>query len=142
LQEALADWEESFDDKTYATFVAEYDSKVIGAAIDLSLEKSSAHSGLSRPDNSGFLRFAAVLPESRGHGAGRPLGDTVLQWSADTGYHSVVTDWAGHEPAVLTDLAEARLRADLPPSAPADQPLGAASDGQIRPCGSGRPHRQ
>jgi GNAT superfamily N-acetyltransferase len=93
VEEALADWEESFDDKDYATFVAECDGKVIGAAIGLSLEKSSAHSGLSRPDNAGFLGFAAVLPESRGHGAGRALGETVLQWSADTGYDSVVTDW-------------------------------------------------
>jgi GNAT superfamily N-acetyltransferase len=93
LEEAVADWEESFDDKDYATFVAEYDGKVIGTAIGLSLEKSSAHSGLSRPDNAGFLGFAAVLPESRGHGAGRALGETVLQWSADTGYDSVVTDW-------------------------------------------------
>ncbi|MDX6236277.1 MAG: hypothetical protein QOG10_1092 [Kribbellaceae bacterium] len=93
LDEAVADWEESFDDKDYATFVAEYDGKVIGAAIGLSLEKSSAHSGLSRPANAGFLGFAAVLPESRGRGAGRALGETVLQWSADTGYDSVVTDW-------------------------------------------------
>ena len=66
---------------------------MVGAAIGCSLEKSSAHSGLSRPDNAGFLGFAAVLPESRGHGAGRALGETVLQWSADTGYDSVVTDW-------------------------------------------------
>ncbi|MGW6280793.1 N-acetyltransferase family protein [Kribbella sp. NPDC055071] len=93
LEEALADWEESFDDPDYATFVAEHNGRVIGSSIGCSLEKSSSHSGLARPDNAGFLGFAAVLPEARGHGAGRALGEAVLQWSADTGYTSVVTDW-------------------------------------------------
>ncbi|MEU4604457.1 GNAT family N-acetyltransferase [Kribbella sp. NPDC023972] len=93
LDEALADWEESIDDQDYATFVAEYDGRVIGSSVGCSLEKSSAHSGLARPDNAGFLGFAAVLPDARGHGAGRALGEAVLQWSADTGYTSVVTDW-------------------------------------------------
>ncbi|HEU4947125.1 MAG TPA: GNAT family N-acetyltransferase, partial [Kribbella sp.] len=93
LEEARADWEESIDDKDYATFVAEYDGQVIGSAIGCSLEKSSSHVGLARPDNAGFLGFAAVLPQFRGHGAGRALGETVLQWSADVGYDSVVTDW-------------------------------------------------
>ena len=93
LEEARADWEESIDDKDYATFVAEYDGRVIGCAVGCSLEKSSAHSGLARPDNAGFLGFAAVQPDARGRGAGRALGEAVLQWSADTGYDSVVTDW-------------------------------------------------
>ncbi|TCC46549.1 GNAT family N-acetyltransferase [Kribbella capetownensis] len=93
MQEALDDWEESIDDPDYATFVAEYDGRVIGSSIGCALDKSSSHSGLARPDNAGFLGFAAVLPEARGHGAGRALGEAVLQWSADTGYTSVVTDW-------------------------------------------------
>ncbi|MEI8411442.1 MULTISPECIES: GNAT family N-acetyltransferase [unclassified Kribbella] len=93
LEEALADWEESIDDPDYATFVAEYVGRVIGSSVGCSLDKSSAHSGLARPDNAGFLGFAAVLPEARGRGAGRALGEAVLQWSADTGYTSVVTDW-------------------------------------------------
>jgi len=93
LEEALADWEESIDDVDYATFVAEYDGRVIGSSVGCSVEKSSAHSGLARPDNAGFLGYAAVLPEARGRGAGRALGEAVLQWSAYTGYTSVVTDW-------------------------------------------------
>lgn len=93
LEEALADWEESFDDPDYAVFVAEHNGRVIGSSIGCSLDKSSAHSGLARPDNAGFLGFAAVLPGARGLGAGRALGEAVLQWSADTGYTSVVTDW-------------------------------------------------
>ncbi|MEV8375644.1 GNAT family N-acetyltransferase [Kribbella sp. NPDC056861] len=93
LEETLADWEESIDDPDYTTFVAERNGKVIGSAIGCSLEKSSAHGGLARPDNAGFLAFAAVFPEARGSGAGRALGEAVLNWSAEAGYTSVVTDW-------------------------------------------------
>jgi len=93
LEEAVADWEESIDDHDYVTFVAEHNGQVIGSAIGCSLDKSSAHNGLAKPDNAGFLGFAAVLPSARGRGAGRALGEAVLQWSADTGYTSVVTDW-------------------------------------------------
>ncbi|HWD79439.1 MAG TPA: GNAT family N-acetyltransferase [Kribbella sp.] len=93
LEEALADWEESIDDQDYATFVASYNGAVIGSSVGCSLDKSSAHNGLAKPDNAGFLGFAAVLPAARGLGAGRALGEAVLRWSADTGYTSVVTDW-------------------------------------------------
>jgi GNAT superfamily N-acetyltransferase len=93
LEEAVADWEESIDDQDYASFVAEYNGQVIGSAVGCSLEKSSSHNGLARPDNAGFLGFAAVLPSARGRGAGRALGEAVLQWAATTGYTSVVTDW-------------------------------------------------
>ncbi|TWD74824.1 acetyltransferase (GNAT) family protein [Kribbella amoyensis] len=93
LEEALADWEEAIDDPEFATFVAEVNGRVIGSAIGCSLEKSSSHTGLARPDNAGFLGFAAVFPDARGHGAGRALGEAVLAWCAETGYDSVVTDW-------------------------------------------------
>jgi GNAT superfamily N-acetyltransferase len=93
LDEALADWEESIDDADYATFVAEDNGRVIGSSIGCSLEKSSAHSGLAQPGNAGFLAYAAVFPEARGRGAGRALGEAVLNWAAGAGYDSVVTDW-------------------------------------------------
>ncbi|HEY3561277.1 MAG TPA: GNAT family N-acetyltransferase [Kribbella sp.] len=93
LAEAVADWEESIDDQDYATFVAAYNGAVVGSSVGCSLDKSSAHNGLAKPDNAGFLGFAAVLPSARGLGAGRALGEAVLQWSAETGYTSVVTDW-------------------------------------------------
>jgi GNAT superfamily N-acetyltransferase len=93
LEEALADWEESIDDREYATFVAEYNGQVIGSSIGCSIEKSSAHAGLAQPDNAGFLAYAAVLPESRGLGAGRALGEAVLNWAVEVGYTSVVADW-------------------------------------------------
>ena len=46
-----------------------------------------------RPDNAGFLGFAAVFPSARGLGAGRALGETVLAWSAEAGFDVVATDW-------------------------------------------------
>ena len=73
--------------------IAEYDGLVVGSAVGCSVEKSSGHSGLARPDNAGLLAFAAVLPTARGRGIGRALGEAVLQWSTDCGYDSVVTDW-------------------------------------------------
>jgi len=80
-------------DPTYQFYVAEHDGRVIGTSIACSLEKSSGSVGLSRPDNAGYLAYAAVLPEARGLGAGRALGDAVLAWSRDQGYRSIATDW-------------------------------------------------
>ncbi|HZM84547.1 MAG TPA: GNAT family N-acetyltransferase [Candidatus Limnocylindrales bacterium] len=93
LEEYEAEWEKDFDDPAYTTFVAEHDGEVIGSAIACSLEKSSAHKGLNRADNAGFLGFAAVLPHARGHGAGRALGEAVIGWAAEAGFDCVATDW-------------------------------------------------
>jgi GNAT superfamily N-acetyltransferase len=93
LEEAVAEWEEDFGDPDYAIFVAERGGVVVGSAIGCSIDKSSSHAGLSRPDNAGFLGFAAVFPEHRGLGAGRALGESVIWWSTEAGYASVVTDW-------------------------------------------------
>jgi len=40
-----------------------------------------------------FLGYAAVLPEARGLGAGKALGETVLGWARDAGYAVIATDW-------------------------------------------------
>lgn len=93
LEEATDEWEESFDDPRYTTFVAERDGLVIGSAIGCSIELSSDHRGIVRPANAGFLGFAAVLPEARGLGAGRALGRAVIDWAHGAGYPTVVTDW-------------------------------------------------
>ncbi|MGH3509069.1 MAG: GNAT family N-acetyltransferase [Nocardioidaceae bacterium] len=91
--EAAAEWDEDFDDPDYATFVVEVDGAVVGSAVGCALEKSSLHRGVSRPDHAGFLGFAAVLPEARGRGLGRALGEAVLDWCRTEGFDSVVTDW-------------------------------------------------
>lgn len=93
LQERLADWEESFDDPAYTTFVGEVEGVVVGSAVGCGIEVSSMHAGLARPDQAGFLGFAAVLPEARGLGVGRAVGDAVIAWAAEIGYRSVVSDW-------------------------------------------------
>lgn len=93
LDDAVAEYEEGFDDPAFATFVAEHDGRVIGSAVGCAIEESSEHRGIVRPDGAGFLGFAAVLPEARGLGAGRALGEAVLVWARDAGHPTVVTDW-------------------------------------------------
>lgn len=92
-EEARAEWDRDFDDPAYATFVAELDGQVVGSAVGVALDKSSAHRGPARPDNAGFLGFAAVLPDARGRGVGRALGEAVGWWAVEAGHDCLVTDW-------------------------------------------------
>ncbi|MFL5681584.1 MAG: GNAT family N-acetyltransferase [Chloroflexota bacterium] len=93
LEESTNDREEDFDDPAFTTFVAEHGGRVIGLAVGCAIEESSGNSGFLRPPGAGFLGFAAVLPEARGLGAGRALGEAVLGWARDAGHPTVVTDW-------------------------------------------------
>jgi GNAT superfamily N-acetyltransferase len=102
LEDARSEWEQDFDDERFTTFVAERDGVVIGSAVGCAIELSSAHVSLALPRGAGFLGFAAVLPESRGLGAGRALGEQVLAWARDAGYATVVTDWR------MTNLTSSR----------------------------------
>ncbi|HYU84278.1 MAG TPA: GNAT family N-acetyltransferase [Kribbellaceae bacterium] len=92
LEESKAEWENDIDDDEYGSFVAEVYGRVVGSAVGCALEKSSSHTGLNRPDNAGVLGFAAVLPQARGAGAGRALGEAV-GWVAQRGFGSYATDW-------------------------------------------------
>lgn len=93
LDEQVADWEEGFDDQRFHNLVVELDGRVVGAATGCSLDVSSEHRGIVKPASAGFLGFASVLPEARGRGAGRVLGEAVLAWARDAGYPVVITDW-------------------------------------------------
>lgn len=93
VEESIAQWAEDFDDPDYVTFVAERDGAVIGKAICCALEKSGSNAGLIRPDHAGFLNIAVVSPTARGYGVGRALGQTVLDWCAETGFDCAATDW-------------------------------------------------
>lgn len=93
FDETRAEWDEDFDDPTYTTFVAERDGAVLGSAVGCAIEASSMHRSLALPRGAGFLGFAAVLPEHRGLGLGRVLGETILAWAKDAGYPAVATDW-------------------------------------------------
>ena len=92
-EESVQEWEEDFGDPEFATFVAEHDGRVVGSAVGCPLDKSSTNDGLARPENAGFLGFAAVFPADRGLGAGRALGEAVLDWSREQRHSCVVTDW-------------------------------------------------
>jgi GNAT superfamily N-acetyltransferase len=105
--EAVADAKESLELANYAIFVVERDGRVVGTSVGCPLTESSAHAGLSRPEDASFLGFAAVLPEARGTGAGRAAGEAVLIWSAEAGYRSVVTDWRA--PNLLSSRTWPRL---------------------------------
>ena len=107
VEASVADIEADFDDPDFTTFVVEHDGAVIGFAVGCGVEQSSEHRGIVRPDHAGFLGFAAVLPEARGLGAGRALGEAVLAWSRDAGYPTVVTDW--RETNLLSSRAWPRL---------------------------------
>jgi len=93
LDEAVEEWEEAFEDEGFGYLVAVHDGQVVGVSIGCPLDKSSSHKGLMRPDHAGFLGFAAVLPEARGLGAGRALGEAVHDWAAAEGYTCLATDW-------------------------------------------------
>ena len=91
--EALAELEADLGDERLATFVVERDDAVVGVAQGCAIELSSMHTSLALPRGAGFLGFASVLPEHRGFGVGRVLGEAVLAWSRDAGHPCVVTDW-------------------------------------------------
>jgi ribosomal protein S18 acetylase RimI-like enzyme len=93
LQEAVQEWEEGIDDASLATYVAEVGGRVVGSAIGLDVTGSRMTAGLLRPSRAGFLGFAAVLPEARGQGLGRALGDAVTSWAAAQGFPAVCSDW-------------------------------------------------
>jgi GNAT superfamily N-acetyltransferase len=111
-EETVAEWEADFDDARFATFVAVRGRDVLGAAVGCPIEVSSTHRSLALPAGAGFLGFAAVIPEHRGLGTGRLLGETVLAWAAAAGHSMVVTDWR------MTNLLSSRAwpRLDFRPT--------------------------
>ena len=93
LEATIQELEEDFGDPRFTTLVAEHDGRVVASATACSLELSGSNTPLMRPVSCGFLGYAAVLPDARGLGAGRALGEAVLAWSRDEGYEWVATDW-------------------------------------------------
>jgi ribosomal protein S18 acetylase RimI-like enzyme len=81
------------DDPEVALFLAEIEGKAVGELLMVPVERSSMHSGLSRPERAAFLTFAATLPEARGSGAGLALTNAGLTWAREQGYPVTVVDW-------------------------------------------------
>ncbi|HJP90013.1 MAG TPA: GNAT family N-acetyltransferase [Candidatus Limnocylindrales bacterium] len=92
-EEIEAELTEDFDNPKFTNFVAEHEGRVVGSATACDLSVSSSNNSLIRPASAGFLGYAAVLPEARGLGAGKALGETVLAWARDAGYSVIATDW-------------------------------------------------
>ena len=92
-EERVADWEEDFDNPKYWNVVVEHGGAIVGSAVGCALEVSSSHTGPARPDHAAFLGFAAVLPEARGLGVGRALGEALSAWALREEYPSIATDW-------------------------------------------------
>jgi GNAT superfamily N-acetyltransferase len=93
FEDTLRELEAEFDDPRFTSLVAQHNGRVVASATACSLELSNTNTPLIRPRSSGFLGYAAVLPDARGLGAGRALGEAVLAWSRDEGYEWVSTDW-------------------------------------------------
>jgi GNAT superfamily N-acetyltransferase len=92
-EEVRAELDADLDDPQYTFFVAEHEGSVIGSGIGCALSVSRAAIGPNAAPNAAFLAYAAVLPEARGLGAGRALGEAILAWARDAGYPSIATDW-------------------------------------------------
>jgi GNAT superfamily N-acetyltransferase len=93
VEEVIAELEDDLAGSRFIYFVAEHEGRVIGSAIGCALVESRGATGLNRPPDAGDLAYVAVLPEARGRGVGRALGEAILAWSRDAGYLSVATDW-------------------------------------------------
>jgi len=90
-EESQDEWDKEFDEHT--AFVAEVDGEVVGCSIVLDVDLSNTNVGIMRPEHAGFLGFAAVLPQARGLGLGRALGNAATTWTAERGYPTICTDW-------------------------------------------------
>ncbi|QNN53122.1 GNAT family N-acetyltransferase [Nocardioides mesophilus] len=93
VEEAAQEWEEDWENPDFTTYVAELDGTVVGSAVLCSISQSSGNTSLIRPDDCGYFAFAAVMPEARGRGVGRALGELGLSWAGREGYAVVATDW-------------------------------------------------
>ena len=93
VDEARAEWLETFADGDDGVFLAEIDGRVVGSAFGCPADRSSAHSGPARPAGAALLAFAAVAPEARGAGIGQALSQAILGWARANGYEIIVTDW-------------------------------------------------
>ena len=93
LEQVTADIEGEFDDPAFATFVAQYQGRTIGAAVACSIDLSPGQTPMMRPRSAGLLGFVSVFTDARGIGAGRALGETVFAWARDEAFEWIGTDW-------------------------------------------------
>jgi hypothetical protein len=112
-EDAAAEWEESFDDPRFTSFVAERDGVVLGSATGSSITVSSQHVGPARPDRAASWDSQRCCPAGRGGGLGRALGGSGARLGGRRGLPQCRHRLAGHQPAQLAHLAASGLRADV-----------------------------
>ena len=91
--ESRQEWLETLAGDEEHLLVAYRDGRPVACWAYVPLERSSEHTGLTRPGNAAFLGFASTLPEVRGSGIGLALTDAGFAWAAENGYDVMVTDW-------------------------------------------------
>ncbi len=92
-EELREEWASTLSGDEEHVLVAYQDGKPVAVWSVSSLEVSSQHRGVGRPERAAFLGFASTLPEFRGSGLGLALTDASFNWAAENGYELMVTDW-------------------------------------------------
>ncbi len=94
IDEAVAEWDEGLRRPEVHDVRRRGRRRAVGSAVGCAID-DVVRASRDRPPlrSAGFLGFAAILPEARGLGAGRALGEAVLIWARDAGHPCVVTDW-------------------------------------------------
>jgi ribosomal protein S18 acetylase RimI-like enzyme len=91
--ELREEWASTLAGNEEHVLVAYDDGKPVAVWSVSSVEASSQHRGVGRPERAAFLGFASTLPEFRGSGLGLALTDASFAWAAENGYEVMVTDW-------------------------------------------------
>jgi GNAT superfamily N-acetyltransferase len=86
--EVVEEWRGTWDDDTYAHFVAEREGRIVGNIL---LYRRPPD--LRVPVDSIDLAQASTEPSARGSGVGRALTAHVLTWAQEHGYPTMTTDW-------------------------------------------------
>jgi ribosomal protein S18 acetylase RimI-like enzyme len=92
-EEEREEWVKTLADDEEHVLVAYQDDKPVAVWSVVSVEVSSQHRGVGRPERAAFIGFASTLPEFRGSGLGLALTDASFNWAAENGYEVMVTDW-------------------------------------------------
>ena len=92
-EEEREEWVKTLADDEENVLVGYHEGKPVAVWSVMSVEVSSQHRGVGRPERAAFIGFASTLPEFRGSGLGLALTDASFNWAAENGYDVMVTDW-------------------------------------------------
>jgi ribosomal protein S18 acetylase RimI-like enzyme len=92
-EEEREEWVKTLADDEENVLVGYREGKPVAVWSVMSVEVSSQHRGVGRPERAAFIGFASTLPDFRGSGLGLALTDASFNWAAENGYDVMVTDW-------------------------------------------------